>query len=270
MTTGIEYNIQALIQVRMGSSRLPGKALCDIDGMTAIERVVESLRPSKYIKGVIITTSTEPEDDSLEELAEAKGIAIFRGDRINILKRFLDASEEYGADIIIRVTGDCPLVSYALSDYMIDRHLKAGADYTATETAKLPVGIYPEVISQKALKKLSTLEMDFDYSEYLSFYFTNNPHIFLIHTAPAPKEYQFPEYRLTLDYPKDLNMFNALYKKLREDGLAVELSNVLKVLKNHPEIAKLNAGLALKYKSDNILIEKIKQATKIRGPGAKR
>jgi len=246
----------------MNSARLSGKAMCDIDGLTAIERVVESIRSSKLIDDVIITTTLESEDDVIEKLAINKGITFFRGDNKNIVKRFLDAAEKFNSDIIVRVTGDCPLVSYEISDYLINSHLNKNADYTCIEVEKVPTGTYPEIISYSALKRLAGYKINFDYSEYLTFYFKNNQDIFAVNIAAAPEEYKFPEYRLTLDYEEDKKMFNALFKKIKEYKLSSSLSNILLVLKKHPEIPQLNSHLTLKYRTNKELIKRINEATR--------
>lgn len=258
-----KYHISAFIQVRMNSTRLPAKAMCDIDGLPAIERVVESIRPSKFIDDIIITTTVESEDDLIEKLARSKGISFFRGDSKNIVKRFLDAAEKFDSDIIVRITGDCPLVSYEISDYLINSHLKSSADYTAIDFKEVSAGTCPEIISYSALKRLANYDINFDYSEYLTFYFKNNPDIFSINIAAAPQEYKFPEYRLTLDYEEDRQMFNALFKKIREYNLSSSLSNILMVLRKHPEISQLNSHLTLKYRTDKELIKRINEATRI-------
>lgn len=251
----------ALIQVRMSSSRFPGKALCDIDGITTTEHVINSLKMSRKIDEIILATSIDPGDDPLEALAKENNISFFRGYLNNIAKRFLGASQKFNADMIVRITGDCPFVSYELVDLLIDSHLKTNADYSGFETGKLPVGVGSEVFSVKALKRLVQFDMDFDYSEYMTFYFKNNPQVFSISIVSVPNEFQYPEYRLTFDYKEDLKMFNQLSLKIKEKNLARSLSNILLVLKECPEIAKLNSHLTLKYQTDKQLVDKINKAT---------
>lgn len=248
----------------MDSTRLPGKAMREIAGVTAIERVIESLGPSKYLNEIVITTTTEPEDNALETLAREKNLLIYRGDRDNLVKRFLEAGEKFNSDLILRVTGDCPAVSYEIADILIASHIDRSADYTAAETERLPVGVCSEVISFSALKKLNGLNLNFKLSEYLTYYFMNNPGLFSVNVVSAPKEYQFPQYRLTLDYQEDLDMFNRLFYKLKENKLVFSLKNVLSLLNEYPDIAKFNSHLTLKYKTDSELIAKIKEATTIK------
>jgi spore coat polysaccharide biosynthesis protein SpsF len=257
----------AFIQVRMKSERLPGKALLKIDGVPVLERVISSLARSKFIKEVIICTTSEKEDDLLEEFAVKKGIAFFRGDVENVLKRFYGAVQNFPADHIVRLTGDCPTVTWEATDLLIEDHIRSGAEYSIAEDGKAAIGIFPQVITQKALQKLMNFSLDFNYSEYMVYYFTNNPHIFSINVVSVPNKYHSPGYRLTLDYEDDQRMFEALFVKMREANLEVNLHNVLFILKNFPEISKLNAHLIETYK--NIydgLMKKIAFATKIVSP----
>ena len=107
----------------MESNRLPKKALLDLGGCSILERVVINLRASKYIDEVIITTTTSTEDDPIEEFSRQKKIALFRGSENNVLNRYWDAAKLFGADIIVRATGDNPFVSYEIADFLIKNHI---------------------------------------------------------------------------------------------------------------------------------------------------
>lgn len=251
----------ALIQIRVKSQRLPGKALLNIDGVSVIKRIIQNLKQSKYLDEVVICTTIDENDDLLEEYAKASDIPIYRGDIENVLLRFYDAAVKFKADQIVRITGDCPMVSYEAVDFLMQSHLNAKAEYTLIEQGKTAIGSFPQIISFKALERLINFNIDFSYSEYMLYYFTHNPDVFNINVVPVSSQYISPEYRLTLDYPDDLNMFNALYKNLREKKLEINLSNALKTLKEYPSISKINAHLIEKY--DNIydnLMAKIDEA----------
>lgn len=255
--------ICALIAVRVKSKRLPKKALVDIEGYTAIERVVNNLKPSKYIDETILATTTNKEDDAIEELAKKSGLLFFRGDEDNVVKRFIDAAEKFNADIVVRVTGDCPLVSYEIADYLINSHLEKGADYTGIETDEAPIGTGSEIITFSALKKLTTVNVDLNYSEYMTFYFVNNPDYFSINIVPCPKKYIHPNYRLTLDYLEDLEFFRVIFKKFQPGSGAIPLAKTIAFLDKHPEVVAINKNMPLKWKSDQKLIKKLENVTKI-------
>lgn len=261
--------ICALIQVRMKSKRLPKKALVDIEGYTAIERVVNNLNPSKYIDEIILATTTNNEDDPIEELAKNKGLPFFMGDEDNVVKRFIGAAEKFNADIVVRVTGDCPLISYEIVDYLVVNHLNKGADYTGIETNEAPIGTGSEIITLSALKKLTTVNVDLNYSEYMTFYFRNNPDFFSINIVSCPKKYSRPNYRMTLDYPVDLEFFRVIFKKFQPGSGAIPLAKTISFLDEHPEVVAINKNSPLKWKSDQKLIKKLENATKIKNETSK-
>lgn len=256
--------ISALIQVRMKSERLPGKALLKIDGIAVIEHVISNLKLSKYIDDIIICTTKGKEDDLLEEFAKINNISIFRGDVDNVIKRFYDSARKYNTDIIVRIAGDCPIVSCEAADLLIKSHIETGADYTSIEANVTPIGSFPQVISYNALEKLTQYDLDFNLSEYMIYYFTNNPNYFTINIVPAPPAYKHPEFRLTLDYEEDLKMFNRLFMKIREANMKLNLRNILFILNKYPDISHINEHLVEKYKNIyDELMDNIKRATTI-------
>jgi len=123
----------------MKSNRLSKKALLDLGGCSILERVVINLRASKYIDEVIITTTTSTEDDPIEEFSRQKKIALFRGSENNVLNRYWDAAKLFGADIIVRATGDNPFVSYEIADFLIKNHISNNSDFTGIERDKIPI-----------------------------------------------------------------------------------------------------------------------------------
>lgn len=257
--------ICALISVRMKSSRLPNKALADIAGLTSLERVINNIKASKLIDDVIIATTTNKEDDEIENLAKSKGFKYFRGSVENIVERFLGAGKKYNSDIIVRVTGDCPLISYEIADYLIKKHLESDADYTSIEQGKLPIGTGSEIINYNALERLKKSNVDLAYSEYLTFYFTNNPKKFSINIVNCSnKNYIRPEYRMTLDYKEDLEFFRNIFYNLKMDEGALQLSKTIEYLDNNPDIAVINRDLELKWRDNKKLVNKLMEVTKIK------
>ena len=259
-----KIKIAAIIAVRMGSKRLPKKAIANIEGFTAIERVLNNLKPSKYIDNAIIATTTNKENDPIEDIATRNGILIFRGDENNVVKRYIDAAEWFNVNTIVRVTGDCPLISYEIVDYLIVKHFEKGAEFTAMELNGPPIGTSSEIIELSALKRLISQNIDLSYSEYMSFYFKNNPTFFLSNIVSCPTEFMGPELRLTLDYQEDLTLFRHIFKKLNMGKEAIPLAKAISYLKDHPEIAKINKNMPIKWRDDAELIKKLKVITQIK------
>lgn len=255
--------ICVLIAVRMKSRRLPNKALLDLEGYTAIEREVNNLKPSKYIDEVILATSTNEEDTPIVELAKEKGINYFRGDEDNVIGRFLGAAKQFNADIVVRATGDCPLVSYEIVDYLVEEHLKCGVDYTGIEIDDIPVGTFVEVITYNALDKLSKQDIDLNYSEYMTWYFRNNSQFFTVNICPVPLEY-VSTYRLTIDFQEDLDLMRKIYNDLGKGDSAIPISKTISYLDENPGIANINKNETVRWKTDKKLIEKLDRVTKIK------
>lgn len=256
--------IAALIQVRMKSERLPGKALLKIDGVAVLDCIISNLKHSSYIEDIVICTTKGKEDDLLEEYANSNNILIVRGDTDNVIKRFYESAKKFNTDIIVRITGDCPAVTHEAVDLLIKSHIETGANYTSIKEGSTPIGSFPQVISFDAFEKLIQYDIDFSFSEYMLYYFTNNPKLFSINIVPTPSKYNYPEFRLTLDYKEDLLMFDRLYSTLREEKMTINLENILKILCNNPDIPSINSHLIKKYQIIyDELMDKIKQATTI-------
>lgn len=255
--------VVAIIQVRMSSNRLPRKALLDIAGKPSILRTIESLLPSKYMDDIVLCTSTDSSDDELEKFAKENNIKLYRGDLENLVLRYLGTARQFNADIIFRFTGDCPFGSYELADLMIEENLLTNSDRTGIDPHLITEGIYGEVFTFKALEKLEKLKLDFNYSEYLTYYFTNNPHVFKLSLITPPLKFMIPQFRLTIDYIEDFKMFNRLYAKLIDLNFELTYENIIDILTNNKDIAEINEKIELVYESDPFLVDKIKTVTKI-------
>src|ERR1044072_383690 len=118
-TLEFERNIVAIIQARMGSTRLPGKVLADIAGAPMLARVVERTRRSRVVKKVVVATTTAAIDDSIVTFCDAEGIAAFRGHETDVLDRFYRAAKGEAADVVVRITADCPLIDPEIIDRVV-------------------------------------------------------------------------------------------------------------------------------------------------------
>ncbi len=247
----------------MTSSRLPKKALIPIAGKNSAERVIVAIEKSNYIDNVILTFTTEKVDDALEEWAIKNNKLYFRGNFKNVVKRYKDALEEYPCDYLIRVTGDCPIISVDLLDKLIEElYINNEREYIKYYSGILPIGIGGEIMTSQAIDKLLSYNLNLEYSEYMTYYFINNPHIFNITNINPPNKYNFPNYRLTLDYVEDLLMFEELFQKLPINHQS-NLDEVIKILRENSEISNINSHLSLKYKSDKKLIQLLDNVTRI-------
>lgn len=253
--------IGVIVAVRMKSSRLKNKAILPIQGIPSIERCLENCLKIKFVNEVIMATSTLKEDQILKDYTLRGKVKFWKGDPDDVISRYLSVCEKYGIDIIIRVTGDCPVVSPEISEILLKSHFEQGADYTAAN--EYAVGSNCGIYNVEALKRVIFYFGKANYSEYMNSYLINNPEIFKINIVDLP-DTLIRNYRLTLDYKDDLDMFNLLFQKLKQYNYEPNLLNIFKVLDNHPEIAKINSHIKLRYKIDKCLIEKLNKVTKIK------
>ncbi|MCP5053808.1 MAG: hypothetical protein GY940_41965, partial [bacterium] len=259
-----DYNkpkVAAIVAARMKSSRLKQKAILPIQGMSSIERCLDNCLKFPFTDEVILATSTTEEDAVLGEYTLKGRAKFWQGDPEDVISRYLGACDEYGIDVIVRVTGDCPIISPEIAEFLLKSHFEAGADFT--EPKQFAVGSNSQVYNVEALKRVIQLVGRAEYSEHMTLYMTNNPGIFKINYVDLPPEL-VRDYRLTLDYREDLDMFNALYEKLEEQGLDSTLINAIKILDQHPEIPEMNAHKTLVYKTDHDLIRLLNEKTTIK------
>lgn len=252
--------IAVIVACRMKSSRLKQKAILPINGVPSVERCLYNCTKLTNVDEVILATSTLEEDTLLKNYTLGGKAKFWTGHPEDVIKRYLGACEYFNIDVVIRVTADCPAVSPEIAEYLIKKHFEFGADYTAAKEAA--AGSSCEIYNTEALKRVIKLLGDAKYSEYMTWYLRNNKQIFKINIVELPKKY-VRDYRLTLDYEEDLNMFNILYKRLEENNCDSTIRNVFKILDNNQDIEKINSHLKLKYKTDKGLIDKLNKVTKI-------
>lgn len=253
--------IAAIVAVRMKSSRLKQKAILPIRGISSIERCLDNCLKFPFIDEVILATSITGEDAVLANYTLEGRVKFWQGDAEDVISRYLGACETYSIDVVIRVTGDCPVISPEIAEFLLKSHFAVGADFT--ESRQFAVGSNSQIYNVEALRRVIELKGSADYSEHMTLYMTNNPDIFKVNIVDLPQDL-IRDYRLTLDYQEDLDMFNELYKKLEEEHLDSTLLNVFKVLDENPYIPKINAHKTLVYKTDKELMKLLNEKTTIK------
>lgn len=253
--------IGVIVAARMKSSRLPQKAILPIQGMSSIERCLDNCLKFPYVDEVILATSDLEEDAILKNHTLKGKVKFWQGDPDDVISRYLGACEAFNLDVVIRLTGDSPVVSPEIGKIIVESHFKTGADFT--EVKNFAVGTNSQVYNVDALKYVLELVGKADYSEHMTLYLTNNPGIFKLNFVSLPGELD-REYRLTLDYPEDLEMFTELFKKLEANHLDARLTNVFKILDENPDIPKINAHHAQIYKTDKKLIQLLNEKTTLK------
>lgn len=253
--------VGVIVACRMKSSRLKNKAILPIHGVPSVERCLQNCLTMSRVDEVVLATSDIPEDAVLENYTVGGKVRFWKGDPDDVILRYLGACEKYGIDVILRVTADCPVVSAEIMEFLLKSHFETGADFTGA--ASCAVGSAGEVYNTETLRRVISYMGNAKHSEYMTWYMKNNPDIFKLNIVELPPSLN-RDYRLTLDYEEDLEMFNRLYAELdRRGGLEPTLPNVFKVLDEMPDIPAINQNMTLQYKTDQSLIDMLNKTTRI-------
>lgn len=235
--------VVASIEARMGSSRLPGKVLADIRGVPALTRLWRRLKMTRGLDDVVLATSVAPEDDALEAWARANGVACYRGSEDDVLDRVVQAQRMMGSDIIVEITGDCPLLDPEVITLGIDSFFANDCDVaTNARIPSFPQGADIQVFRRTDLELVAETIFDPAVREHVSLYFYENPDKYRILNLIAPPSWQAPEQRFQLDYAEDLAFIREVYARLEPDyGDGFGVARILELLEREPDIRSLNA-----------------------------
>jgi len=236
--------IGAIIQARMGSSRLPGKVLKDILGKPMLWHLVRRLQRATLIEKIVIATTTRPADKHIIDFAKEMGVAYYAGSEEDVLDRYLQAAKIFRIDPIVRITSDCPLIDPWISDSVIRYYLqnKDTIDYVSnTMPATYPDGLDTEVFSFWALEKAWNEAIRQSEREYPTTHFWNNKTKFRFGNVSNPED--LSHMRWTVDGEKDFQFIEEIYSGLYKEGHEVfSMVNILDFLAEHPEILLINQG----------------------------
>lgn len=230
----------AIVQARMGSTRLPGKCLIDIGGQPMLARVVDRVSRAERIDAFVVATTTNAADDLLVRLCRDRGWEWFRGSESDLLDRYLGAATEHDAQIIVRITSDCPLVDPGVIDLVVDRLVEAGpADYASNTLGRrtYPRGLDVEAFTREALLRAWEEDDEPGWREHVTPYVYRHPEVFRL--VPIALERDLSGHRWTVDTAEDLKLVRRLYAHLPTDGF--DWTDVLALVESHPEWTRINA-----------------------------
>ena len=252
--------VAVIVACRLKSSRLKEKALKKIGSLTSVEKCLKSACTFENINHVVLATSTLDSDASLSKFTYSDSVIFHTGHPEDVIDRYLGIIEKLDIDIVVRVTADNPFIDNEILQTLLESHFEKGADYTTAAEAALGTNL--EIINSNALRRVKDFFPEAEYSEYMTWYFINNPEHFQINRVNLP-EHLIRNYRLTLDYEEDLKMFNLIDEKLRLNENDYRLVDIFKLLDEDINLANMNGHLAAQYKVDTKLIETLNQATRI-------
>jgi spore coat polysaccharide biosynthesis protein SpsF len=245
--TPIAPRVLALVQARLGSSRLPGKSRMPLPltaaspEATILGHIIRRARQAPSIGYVLVATTTQPLDDELATLATALGAGVFRGDEHDVLGRFAGALAQAGpTDVVVRLTADNPAIDPAFLEAAVAYHLSTGADYT--HTIGLPLGTNLEILSAEALCRAHAEATQPDEREHVTPYLRRHPELFRLTTLPLDVAPTVAALRLTVDYPSDYAFVSMLFSALGPDFSLTDPIGLPALLDRHPWLADINAG----------------------------
>lgn len=226
----------------MASSRLPGKVLAQVDGKPMLERMIERLKHAPSLSEIVIATTQNTSDDAVEELARRLKVGIWRGSEDDVLSRVLDAAQAHGADVIVELTGDCPLIDPAIVERVIDQYKALGADYVSNVLKRsYPIGMDTQVFATSILADVARRTSDPADREHVSLFIYRHPELYSLANVEADSFSHRPELRLTLDTAEDLEVIRKIFLALLPRGPSFSLHEILKFLDAHPATAAINA-----------------------------
>lgn len=263
------FNIVGIIQARMGASRLPGKVLLDIEGEPMLVRVVERTRRAKSLTQVLVATSLEKADDPIEQLCTSKGYICYRGSQQDVLDRYYQVARAYSADVVVRITADCPVIdphvidltvaafwgygnklikeSEGIKDTMSPTEISSPPkwDFAANRLPPpwhrtFPIGLDTEVSTFSALERAwqeATLPHQ---REHVMPYLYENKNLFRILLVNHDPDYG--HLRWTVDTAQDLELIREIYSRF-ENQDDFSWLDILNLFKRDPELAKINQGV---------------------------
>jgi len=216
-----QFNYQgriiAIVQARMASTRLPGKSMIRLRERPVIEHVLRRVRRAEVLSEVVLATSEQPDDDVLCDVADRLGVLVFRGPERDVLKRYVLVAQEFGANVVVRVCADNPLVAPEEIDRIVRHHLRTGADYSFNHRAafdnQYPNGLGAEVVNFEVLKTIDQRAVEYSQREHVTAYIWDNLGEFQVQTVVAPPTVAGPEIKLDMDTEADLGRLQELLSK---------------------------------------------------------
>lgn len=224
-----------IIQARTGSTRLPGKILADFyNGQSILEIIIKRCKELDTAWPVIVATSAAGVDKAIVNLATSCGVKTFAGDEQDVLKRFIDAAEQFGARKLIRVCADNPFLDTSLMKELLAFASKSDVDYASFEVALgLPAikshwGIFAEYVTLEALQKVNALTQESFYHEHVTNFCYGNPDQFRCEWIKAPELiYNQTGFRFTVDTPQDFEIARELYGILQKEGKSCNFKELI-------------------------------------------
>lgn len=231
--------VVAIVQARTGSTRLPGKVLKDIGGETMLSRVVGRLRRARLINEVLIATTDLAVDDAIVTECRKCSAPVSRGDERDVLDRYFRAAQLAKAEVVVRITSDCPLIDPEITDKTIAAFIEARRDYASNVMQRTyPRGLDTEVMTVAALERAWRQARKPYEREHVTPYIYEHPEEFKLLSVTGDEDQS--SHRWTVDTPEDLEFVRAVYGRLGTEA-AFGWRDVIELLQREPQLADLNS-----------------------------
>jgi len=239
--------VAAIIQARMGSTRLPGKVLKKVLDKTLLEYQIERVKRAKTIDEIIIATTTKESDDPIVHLCQQLSIPYYRGSEEDVLSRYYEAATTFGVDVIVRLTSDCPIIDPNVIDKVVEQYLdnRDRYDYVSnTLTRTYPRGMDTEVVSYEVLKRAHEEARELTYREHVTAYIYHHPDQFRLCNVSNEKDES--KHRWTVDTEEDFLLIKNILETLYPLNPLFTLEDVIQILLDKPEWVEINAHIEQK------------------------
>lgn len=237
----------ATIEARMTSSRLPGKVLMPALGRPMLHHLVTRLRAVPAIDEIVLATTTNATDETLVEFAGKEKIRVFRGSEDDVMARVIGAAEFAGADVIVEITGDCPIIDPDIVEQTIRMFKMHEAAYVSNGIIRsYPDGMDTQVFSLETLKRSAALTNDPLDREHVSLHMGKHPELFPHLHLIAPPSLHWPELGLTLDEPADYELIKRIIEYFGESQPLFSCFDVIRVLREKPDWVEINHAVKRK------------------------
>lgn len=213
-----------------------------IMGKPILERLVERLQRVPSLDEIVVATTTNAADDVLCELATRLGVRFYRGSEEDVMLRVLEAGRSVGADLLVEITGDCPLIDPEIIEQTIRLHLANQVDYTSNaEVRSYPDGMDTQVFTVDLLGETAAITDDLDDHEHVSLYIRRHPEKYRHLHLVAPPELHWPELGLTLDEPDDYLLIKNIFEYFLPRDPNFSCLDILRYLRANPSVVEINS-----------------------------
>lgn len=231
----------------MTSSRLPGKVLLQAAGKPMLEHLVNRLRAVPSLDGIVLATTVNATDDKLEEFSKRVGIGCYRGSEEDVMARVIGAAESAGADVVVEITGDCPINDPQIVEQTIRMFEVHHADYVSNAHVRsYPVGMDTQVFRLATLRRSASMTRDALDHEHVTLHIRNHPEIFSQVHLVAPPEVHWPELGLTLDEANDYRLLKQIIEHFDAVDSLFSCLDVVQFLRQKPDWVAINQAVVRK------------------------